>query len=165
MAKIVLDGITREVIVERGPQGTVVSVDGRRHDVKDIIALAGSVAFFDGSKSQVAYVSACAAGSRISLNGRTYLRTDARVDEDHPSRGATGVHDGRIEAPMPGGIIAIHVKPGDTVKAGDPVAVLESMKMHNEITAPIDGVVRRIHCKPGDQVSFGHVLAEIGAGE
>jgi biotin carboxyl carrier protein len=163
MAKIVLDGIARDVVVERGPNGTVVSVDGRRHDVKDIIPLAGALAFFDGRVSHVAYVSTGAAGSRISLNGRTYLRTDARIDEDRPSRGAGGIHDGRIEAPMPGGIIAIHVKAGDTVKTGDPIAVLESMKMHNEITAPIDGVIRRINCKPGDQVSFGHVLAEIGA--
>ena len=72
------------------------------------------------------------------------------------------MRDGRIEAPMPGSIIALHVKPGDPVKSGQPVVVLESMKMHNELVAPVDGVVRSLQCKVGDQVGFGQVLAEIG---
>ena len=163
MAKIVIDGIAREVEVKRGAGGTVVTVDGRKYAVNDILPLAGAVAFFAGQTSHVAHVSNGPAGTRISLKGRSHLRTDARKDADGPRRSAAGVHNGRVEAPMPGGIIALHVAAGDTVKAGQPLVVLESMKMHNEIPAPMDGVVRRINCKVGDQVSFGHVLAEIGA--
>jgi biotin carboxyl carrier protein len=81
-----------------------------------------------------------------------------------PARTGGGSSDGRVQAPMPGGIIAVHVHEGDHVTAGQPLVVLESMKMHNEITSPADGVVQRIHSKVGDQVSFGHVLVEIGAG-
>lgn len=162
MAKMVLDGVERDVNVERGPDGTVVTVDGRRYPVSDIIPMAGAVAFFAGQTSHVAHVSSGPAGTRISLRGHTHLRADARPDADAPLASA-GARDGRIEAPMPGGIIALHVRTGDHVTVGQPIAVLESMKMHNEITAPIDGVVRRINCKVGDQVSFGHVLAEIGA--
>ena len=162
MTKIVLDGIEREVLVERGAAGTTVSVDGRRYPVSDVISLEGALAFFASGASQTAYVSTDPSGTRISLGGRTYLRSGVGVDADRPSGAAGGLHDGRVEAPMPGGIIALHVKAGDEVKTGDPLAVLESMKMHNEITAPIDGVVKRVNCKVGDQVSFGHVLAEIG---
>jgi biotin carboxyl carrier protein len=64
---------------------------------------------------------------------------------------------------MPGGIIALHVKEGDRVAVGQPVAVLESMKMHNEITSPLEGVVRRVHTRVGEQVPFGHVLVEVAA--
>ena len=162
MAKIVLDGVTREVALERSQNGVVVVVDGRRHAVSEVITLASSVSFLLGNVSHVAFVSSSATGTRISLKGHTYLRTDARVDTDMPSRGS-GAGDGRVLAPMPGSIIALHVKEGERVSTGHPVVVLESMKMHNEITSPIDGVVRRIHCKVGDQVSFGHVLVEIGA--
>ncbi len=162
MAKIVLDGVTREVALERSQDGVVVVVDGRRHAVSDVITLAGSVSFLLGNVSNVAFVSSSATGVRLSLKGRTYLRTDARVDTDTPSRGG-GARDGRVQAPMPGSIIALHVKEGERVSAGQPVVVLESMKMHNEITAPMDGVVLRVHCKVGDQVSFGHLLVEIGA--
>jgi biotin carboxyl carrier protein len=101
--------------------------------------------------------------TRISLHGRTYLRQNARVDEDVPSQAHHGAQDGRVEAPMPGAIIALHVKSGAAVKAGQPIIVLESMKMHNEIASPRDGVVTRLNCKVGDQVSFGQVLAEIAA--
>lgn len=161
MAKIVLDGIEREVAIERTPSGALVRVDDRRYAVSDVVHLAGSVAFFIEQKSHVAYVSTGATGTRISLHGRTYVRTDARIDADAPS--LTHAGDGRVEAPMPGAIIALHVGTGDAVKAGQPMVILESMKMHNEITAPMDGVVRRIHCKAGDQVGFGQLLAEITA--
>lgn len=163
MARIVLDGIERDVMVERGPSGTTVFVDGRPYRISEVVHLAGAVGFFAGHASHVAYVSSGPTGTRVSLRGRTYLRTDVRPDADAPSRGGAGVHDGRVEAPMPGSIIALHVKPGDAVKTGQPLVVLESMKMHNELVAPIDGVVRGIHCKVGDQVGFGEILAEIGA--
>ncbi len=163
MAKINLDGIEREVNVQHGPDGTVVTVDGRHYPVSEIIPMAGAVAFFAGRVSHLAHVSSGPSGTRISLGGHTHMRADVRTDADVPSRAGGGVHDGRVEAPMPGGIIALHVAAGDAVKAGQPIAVLVSMKMHNEINAPIDGVVRRVNCKVGDQVSFGHVLVEIGA--
>jgi biotin carboxyl carrier protein len=162
MAKIVLDGVAREVVIERGKDGVVVVVDGRRHAVSNIDANPGALTFFLGNAPKTAYVSSGPTGTRISLNGRTYARADARPDADAPLASA-GARDGRIEAPMPGGIIALHVHAGDHVTVGQPVAVLESMKMHNEITAPVDGVVQRVNVKVGEQVSFGHVLAEIAA--
>jgi biotin carboxyl carrier protein len=63
---------------------------------------------------------------------------------------------------MPGSIIAVNVAEGDHVRSGQALVVLESMKMHNEITAPHDGVVRKVNCRVGEQVGFGHVLVEIG---
>jgi len=163
MAKITLDGVTREVVLERNNDDVVVVVDGHRHVVHDVIALPESLSFMIGNQTHVAFVSKGDSGTSISLDGRTYLRPDTRVDTDVLARAGTGSHDGRVQAPMPGSIIAVHVHDGDHVTAGQPIVVLESMKMHNEITSPLDGVVRRIHCKMGDQVSFGHVLAEISA--
>jgi biotin carboxyl carrier protein len=163
VARLTLDGVTREVTVERGADGTTVVVDGRRYAVTGATALAGSVSFFIEHSIHVAFVSSNMSGTQLSLGGRTFLRADARVDTDTPARAASGTSDGRVQAPMPGGIIALHVKEGDHVAAGQPVVVLESMKMHNEIASPIDGVVRRVHTKVGEQVPFGHVLVEVGA--
>jgi biotin carboxyl carrier protein len=163
VAKIVLDGVAREVAVERSPNGVTIVVDGRRHAVREVMTLNGAFSFLINNVSYLAFVSSNATGTRISLKGHTYLRTDARVDTDMPASAADGVRDGRIQAPMPGGIIALHIKEGDHVTAGQPVIVLESMKMHNELTSPIEGVVRRVHTRVGEQVPFGHVLAEIGA--
>ena len=66
-----------------------------------------------------------------------------------------------VEAPLPGVIIEISVKEGQAVKAGQKVAVLEAMKMENEIQAECDGTVTAIHVAKGDQVVEGSKLISI----
>ena len=59
---------------------------------------------------------------------------------------------------MPGTIMAVQVKPGDTVKKGDVLFVIEAMKMESEIPAPTDGVVSQIMVAKGASVSTGAIL-------
>ncbi|MDO9547646.1 MAG: biotin/lipoyl-containing protein [Candidatus Marinimicrobia bacterium] len=66
-----------------------------------------------------------------------------------------------IVAPLPGLILKIHVKPGDAVKAGQNLVVMEAMKMENDVQAPGDGSVKSILIKEGDSVIEGDVLIEI----
>lgn len=66
-----------------------------------------------------------------------------------------------VEAPLPGVIIEVSVKEGQAVKAGQKVAVLEAMKMENEIQAECDGTVTAIHVAKGDQVVEGSKLISI----
>ena len=68
-----------------------------------------------------------------------------------------------VSAPMPGKILAVKAKEGDSVKAGDVLLVLEAMKMENEILAPQDGVVASINVKVGDSVESGAKLASLNA--
>ncbi|MFL6698084.1 MAG: biotin carboxylase N-terminal domain-containing protein [Vitreoscilla sp.] len=65
---------------------------------------------------------------------------------------------GRLTAPMPGKVIAYLVKRGDAIKTGQPLAVLEAMKMEHTIAAPRDGTVAELLFAPGDQVSEGGEL-------
>jgi len=60
-----------------------------------------------------------------------------------------------ILAQMPGVILRVYVKPGEEVKAGDPLCVLVAMKMENEIRSPIDGTVKEVYIKDGDKVAVG----------
>jgi 3-methylcrotonyl-CoA carboxylase alpha subunit len=62
---------------------------------------------------------------------------------------------GSLAAPMPGAVIQIMVREGDAVAAGDPLLILEAMKMEHTITAPRAGTVERLHFKVGDQVQEG----------
>lgn len=73
-----------------------------------------------------------------------------------PVAGAT-----QITAPMPGTIVSVKVNVGDTVKNGDLVAVLEAMKMENEIFASTDGTVAGVSVSAGDAVNSGDVLVSI----
>jgi biotin carboxyl carrier protein len=66
-----------------------------------------------------------------------------------------------IRPPMPGKIIAVKVKEGDTVKSGDVVLILEAMKMANEITSPYIGRVREVRVSNGQSVAPEDILIEI----
>jgi len=63
-----------------------------------------------------------------------------------------------IKTPLPGAVIEVHVKVGDQVKVGQRVALLEAMKMENNIDAEKDGVVTEIRVQPGDTVLEDDVL-------
>jgi 3-methylcrotonyl-CoA carboxylase alpha subunit len=159
---ITLDGVARTVVVERTADGFVVSVDGRRHVVRNVDASAGTIAFHVEHGSYVAEVSNGPGGAKISVGGRSYALARETADVDRPARAGGAATGGRLEAPMPGVVIAVQVSVGDAVKAGQPLVVLESMKMHNEIESPVDGVVQRVNCRVGEQVGYGHLLVEIG---
>jgi len=68
---------------------------------------------------------------------------------------------GATVSPMPGTILKVNVKEGDTVKVGDSVVVLEAMKMENDITAPKDGVVKALYVTGGQAVAKGDALFEV----
>ena len=67
-----------------------------------------------------------------------------------------------VKAPMPGLIVRYVVREGDAVRRGEPVLVLEAMKMENPLPAPADGRVARLTRSAGDMVARGDVLAVIG---
>lgn len=68
---------------------------------------------------------------------------------------------GAVAAPMPGLILRIQTKEGDVVQPGQPLLVMEAMKMENVVTAPHHGTVRKIFVAEGATVSEGHPLVEI----
>ncbi|MBE7029130.1 MAG: biotin/lipoyl-binding protein [Ruminococcaceae bacterium] len=68
----------------------------------------------------------------------------------------------KVEAPMPGTILKLNVKVGDTVNEGQAIAVLEAMKMENDIPAPCAGKVVSVNVNVGGTVETGTVIAVIG---
>ena len=68
----------------------------------------------------------------------------------------------KVTAPMPGNILDVKVKVGDSVKKGDVLLILEAMKMENEIMAGADGKIASVNVNKGDSVETGAVLCVIG---
>ena len=66
-----------------------------------------------------------------------------------------------VEVPITGKIVSVDVKPGDTVKEGDVLCVLESMKMENPILAPLDGTVTEVGVESAQVVKPGETIAII----
>lgn len=117
---------------------------------------------------------------RCELDGRTLgagvLRSGQRLlIQDAGGRCTLELHDpltagmekeavdSNLTAPMPGNVVALLVASGDRVTAGQPLLVLEAMKMEHTISAPADGVVGEVHCAVGEQVREGMELLSIDA--
>ncbi len=69
----------------------------------------------------------------------------------------------KVTAPMPGTVVAVKIKPGDTVTANTVVAVIEALKMENDIVAGKDGVIASVNVNKGDSVETDAVIATINA--
>ena len=87
-----------------------------------------------------------------------------------PKRGGSSVAaaggggSGKVAVPMQGTIVKVLVEAGAAVAAGDPVVVLEAMKMENNVAADIDGTVTEVKVEPGQSVAAGEVVVVISAG-
>jgi biotin carboxyl carrier protein len=82
-----------------------------------------------------------------------------RPEEDGPAAAAGPPRD--VRAPMTGRLVQVHAVPGGRVKEGDPLVVLEAMKMEYRLVSPRDGTVKAVHGRPGDRVDLGRVLVEL----
>jgi acetyl-CoA/propionyl-CoA carboxylase biotin carboxyl carrier protein len=97
----------------------------------------------------------------LGREGRTWAIADAPPAALRGAR--AGSADGTVRSPMPGTVLAVRVSVGDAVTAGQPVLVVEAMKMEHTVTAPVDGVVSELTAKAGQQVRMDETLAVIGA--
>lgn len=90
----------------------------------------------------------------VTCGGDTFLVTIPEYSAD--AEAALGGDS--VKAPMPGKLLSLTTKSGDTVKRGDTLAVLEAMKMEHALTAPRDGTIESTHAAPGQQVSEGDLV-------
>jgi acetyl/propionyl-CoA carboxylase alpha subunit len=102
----------------------------------------------------------------IKINGNRYDvavkdRFDLLLETLGMSNTAAGTINS-IKAPMPGLIVELKVNPGDKVATGDPLLILEAMKMENILKASGPATVKTVNVKKGDSVEKGHVLIEFG---
>jgi 3-methylcrotonyl-CoA carboxylase alpha subunit len=114
----------------------------------------GSIfAIIDGARV-TATVIRRGAERHVIMHGQSHVLMLADPMDD----AAAGALGGSLMAPMPGGIVAVHVKAGDSVRMGQPLIALEAMKMEHTISAPAKGVVEKVNFAVGDQVVEGDAL-------
>lgn len=105
-------------------------------------------------------------GDRATVDGTTYtvdLREEAAAGGPEASAGGTATGAGtEVRAEMPGKVIRLLRSPGDAVREGEPLLVLEAMKMEMKVNSTASGTVREVAVGEGDHVTSGQVLARIG---
>ena len=92
----------------------------------------------------------------VFIDGATWI-----IDAREPSGRASRPDEAALSAPMPATVVTINVSPGQNVKAGDTLVVLEAMKMELSVTAPRDGQVKSVACRVGELVQPGVPLVEL----
>ncbi|AIF69987.1 acetyl-CoA carboxylase [Palaeococcus pacificus DY20341] len=148
--KVIVDGVSYEVEIEELGGGKFkVSFEGESYEVQAKDLGIPMTAMHAPAEVQVPSAPV-SAPSPVPA---------APIEAPKPQVSAGG---NAVTAPMPGKILKVLVKEGDSVKTGQGLLILEAMKMENEIPSPVDGVVKTIHVKEGDTVDTGQLLIELG---
>jgi biotin carboxyl carrier protein len=140
--RIALDGQPLDAdAVEIAPNTFSILLRGQSHEIRVTPLPNGTLTLQTGSEEFTAEVIDPRAWS-----GRRHSAVEAEGRQ-------------QIVAPMPGKVVRLLVKPGDTVEAGQGLLVVEAMKMQNEIQSPKSGVVERLLAEEGQAVNAGQILA------
>jgi 3-methylcrotonyl-CoA carboxylase alpha subunit len=158
-------GEAREVNIERNGDSFEVEIDGRRRPV-ELERLDGAVASLrfpeDGRSFQITYQRGRNGDWRVAVGQREFdLSVLTPAEATQEVSGASESGSSRLTAPIPGKVVAIKIAPGDEVSPGQPLIVLEAMKMENELSADRAGKVAAVHTKAGDTVEGGELLVEL----
>jgi biotin carboxyl carrier protein len=141
-------------VKELTPERAVVVVDGKEFAV-DLVRIGRKKMTADAVKA----ISGTAAPAAAPTAGTPAVAPPAPVAAPRTAPPARG--EGGITAPMPGLVLTIKVKEGDTVQAGQALLVMEAMKMENAITASYNGTVSRVYVREGDSISEGDLLVDV----
>lgn len=163
--KYFVSALGREFTVtldESDPSGLVrlqvVSEAGTAERVGRVI---GNVAQIDGRMLKLEAL------SDVVRLGNRHQRLECSVSDRPKVRAAQSAAETRsrhrvLSAPLPGQVAAVLVRPGDRVRAGQRLVVIEAMKMQNPILAERDGSVLQVFVSPGDTVQVGARLVDVG---
>jgi biotin carboxyl carrier protein len=144
-------------VKELTPERAVVIVDGKEYAV-DLVRIGRKTITADSFRASTATVPAPTAPAAAPAAAPA-VAAPAVAPAPRPAPSAKG--EGAITAPMPGLVVAIKVKPGDTVQAGQALLVMEAMKMENAITASYNGTVTKIYVREGDAIGEGDLLVDV----
>lgn len=153
----------QEISVQVAREGNVQRVSSPdRTDTIEVLSLRDGVAELrvNGKRSVVPFV---LDGSIVHFVYQGYTYRAEVTSKGQRKRSRRREHS--LSAPMPGVVLKISVEAGDVVRRGEPLIVLEAMKMEHQITAPYDGTVAAVHCREGELVQPGADLIDLKAAD
>ena len=143
----------------------VVHLDGReiQADFLDVDRLGQYTVILDGRSFAVSIEEQDQQHLQVNITGESY--TVVALDEREKTAGEVAVQGGSkaevVKAPMPGVLVSVSAVVGATLQAGDAVAILEAMKMQNEVVCQHGGVVVEVPVEAGRSVDAGQVLVRL----
>lgn len=163
---VMISGRTRQVEVAREGSLLRCRIDGRAFDVDAVEVAPGTYSLLIGGQAFEVRVEPAPGtpGLRVYAGDRQFNAEVVDPRQWSGRRGGVLEAEGRqqVLAPMPGKIVRLLVKQGDSVRAGQGLAVIEAMKMQNDIRSPRTGTVEKLLVSEGKAVNAGEVLAVVG---
>jgi geranyl-CoA carboxylase alpha subunit len=157
-----IDHVAHELdIVREREGGYVVSLDGSRHSF-EIGELTGDMLRFRHN-GVMESATLLRDGDRLYFLHQGHTHTVRDLSLAAPETAAAGGGDGKVRAAMNGRVVAVLVKAGDRVAAGQPIMTLEAMKMEHVHVADVAGTISAIDVSEGEQVTTGRIVVEIEA--
>jgi biotin carboxyl carrier protein len=157
---VTIDGKNHRLELNRADGRWICRLDGREADVDAILVRPDVLSLRIGNLAYEAKLERVANELHVWVGSSRFA---VEVRDPRSLRGRTSAGDDhgprKIAAPMPGKVVRILVRPGQEVAAGDAIAVVEAMKMQNEIKSPKKGVVQKVLVGEGAAVNAGDVLA------
>ncbi len=156
--RLVIDGEAHEVEVEGEPPALTVKVDGAAYRARTDREGSALTVRIGSRRHRIAI-----RGRQVTVDGLPHeVVTESLGVTGRLATGTEGARSGavvEIRPPMPGRVVKVAVAPGDHVKRGQMVVILEAMKMQNEIPAPAEAVVRSVGVREGESILGDRVIA------
>ena len=159
---LTIDDVNYIVELDVNDEGIFVTIDDNEPFEVDVTTsgLPGLMSIFHSESNWLGYIVPESDSWRISHNNKHFQVTSTQAARKSRSKAGSEDLPGKISVPLAGILIERRVSPGDVIKNGDTVAVIEAMKMQNEIKAPTDGVVTEVHLESGARAEKGDIILD-----
>ena len=159
----IVGGKSQRISLERKGESFVLRYGERILEADVRVVSPHAISLLVGGRSHLVYIAEDKDRIFVSLGGTTHVLKRPGAEERRFERGDEGAEEGKtlVTAPMPGKVVKINVTENEDVRKNQTLAIVEAMKMENEIKSPLDGVVKKVYASSGDLVDSEKPLVEI----
>lgn len=161
--EFLIDETLQSITLEKKEGFYAVSVGESCFDAQIDVIGPNVISILKGKHSYIVYIAGDGDNLHVHLLGQQIEVKEPSVGKDGYSggEGKTQADELIVKAPMPGKVIKIHVKQGEKVRKNQTLAIVEAMKMENEIKSSLEGSVKKIHAAAGDLVDTTTPIIEL----
>jgi len=161
--EFMVNGLLQNISLDRKDDRISVRHGDKTLEAEVRAISAGAISLLVGGRSYLVLVVRDKDRRYVWVDGRTYLIQSGKEDQRLAERGDDPAHKGKsvVTAPMPGKVVKVNVSEKEAVRKNQTLAIVEAMKMENEIKSPLEGFVKKIYVSAGDLVDSEKPLLEL----
>jgi biotin carboxyl carrier protein len=158
-----VNGVSRAISLDKKEDRVSIRQGDKTLEAEVRVISQNTLSFIVDGRSVLAIVARDRDKKHVWIDGRTYLIQSGKEEQRRAERGDDRVQRGKsvVTAPMPGKVVKVCVAEKEAVRKNQTLAIVEAMKMENEIKSPLEGFVKKIHVSAGDLVDSEKTLLEL----